>query len=118
DGGPQDAQRLGGGRCRNRHLRRLVETEAGMLNDIGDRMPGMHAREREAPPLSVEGEQAATGNERDGTPPTKKLVPLRPPAPDEKTLPALRPGGVIKSTFSTGVGRLCWSRNRITLGTT
>src|SRR4029450_8727324 len=60
DRSPQDAQRLGGGRGRDWHVRRLVETEAGVLGDLGGRMPGRPAPEREAPPPSVEAQTAAT----------------------------------------------------------
>src|SRR5262245_27008205 len=61
---PQLLRRRGG---RHRHVRAPVEVEAGVLDHLGDRVPGMHAREREAPPPAVEGEQAAVGDQRDRT---------------------------------------------------
>src|SRR5215468_5143370 len=44
----------------------MVESEAGVLDDLRDRMARMHARKFEAPTASVEGEQAATRYERNG----------------------------------------------------
>src|SRR3954470_17265591 len=41
--------------------------DRGVLNDLGDGMPGMYAREREAPSRPVEREQAAIGDEGAGS---------------------------------------------------
>src|SRR5205823_1337779 len=45
----QGAQRLSRGRTRHRYLRGMVEIETCGLDDFGDRVPWMHAREFEAP---------------------------------------------------------------------
>src|SRR5215475_5219915 len=45
----------------------MVEIEAGVLDDLRDRMARMHAREFEAPTASVEGEQATIRDERNGS---------------------------------------------------
>src|SRR5438128_1566838 len=83
DRGPQDAQRLEGRSGRYRHVRRPVELEAGMLHDLGDGMAGMHARKREAPALSLEGEQAAIGDERERAAGAMNVVRARSRRADE-----------------------------------
>ena len=66
DGRAQEAQRLGRGRGRHRHLRGPVEIKAGVLYDLGDAVAGMHARQREAPPASIESLRIdATSSARD-----------------------------------------------------
>src|SRR5262249_42363273 len=67
DDAAQDAQRLSGRGGRHRRPRSMVEIEAGVLDDLRDRMARMHAREFEAPTASVEGEQATIRDERNGS---------------------------------------------------
>src|SRR5262249_22088365 len=67
DHGPQQAERVGGGGGRHRHLLPAVELKARMLDALGERVPGMRAREPEAFARAIEGEQAAVGDERDRT---------------------------------------------------
>src|SRR5205823_1800052 len=78
DDAAQGAQRLSRGRTRHRYLRGMVEIETCGLDDFGDRVPRMHAREFEAPTRSIEGEQAATGDERDGSARTINVACARP----------------------------------------
>src|SRR5262249_50836828 len=59
DDGPQQSQGLGGGSWRNRHVGRPVELKTGVVDDLGERVAGMHAGKFEAPPARIEGEQAA-----------------------------------------------------------
>ena len=68
------AQRLRGRRRRHRHIVRPVEIEAGILDHLGDAVPGMHAREPKAPARAVEIEQAAVGDERDRAAGAKHIV--------------------------------------------
>ncbi len=98
-------QRVGGRRRRHRHVRGPVEIEAGVLDDLGDAVAGMHAGEAKAPALAIEVEQAAVGDERDRAAGTEDVA-------------ALPPGALMKSTLGTSVRRECSTRNKITLGTT
>src|SRR5215216_2589366 len=59
-------------------------------------MPRMHGRKREAPPPSVEGEQAAIGDERDGTARTINIVRARPRRTDEIDLLDQRAAAVLE----------------------
>src|SRR5262249_8851879 len=97
DRGPQHAQRLGGRSGRRRHLRRAVELEAGMLNDLGDAMAWMHARKRETPSLALEGEQAAIGDERDRAAGAMNVVRARSRRADEIDLRDQRATAVLEA---------------------
>ena len=55
-------QRLRRRRRRHRHIIRPVELEPGVLDHLLDRMPRMHAREREALGGAVERKEAAVGD--------------------------------------------------------
>src|ERR1700730_9019278 len=97
DRGPQHAQRLGGRSGRYRRLRRPVKIEAGMVPDLGDAMAGMHARKREAPSLSLEGEQAAIGDERDRAAGAMNVVRARSRRADEIDLCDQRATAVLEA---------------------
>src|SRR5215475_10364430 len=61
----------------------MVESETGVLGDLRDCVPWMHAREFEAPAPSVEGEQAAAGDECDGPARAINVARARPRRADE-----------------------------------
>ena len=93
----QDAQILARRRRRRRHVLAPIEGEAGVLDDLGDGMPGMHAREREAPSRPVEREQAAIGDEGARSARTMDVVRARSRRADEIDLFHQGAAGVLET---------------------